>query len=52
MRHVHYAITPDMRDRWVRHMMAAVDTLDLDAGQDDTMREYLVRAADFMVNAD
>jgi len=50
MRHVHYAVTPDMRDRWVHHMMAAVDTLGLDPAHDATMREYLTRAADFMIN--
>ena len=52
MRHAAYAVTPTQRDRWLHHMLAAVDTLDLQAEHDATMREYLVRAADFMVNAD
>lgn len=52
MRHAAYAVTPTQRDRWVHHMLAAVDTLELPADQDATMREYLIRAADFMINAD
>lgn len=52
MRHAAYAVTPTQRDRWVHHMLAAVDTLGLPADQDATMREYLIRAADFMINAD
>ncbi len=51
MRHVPYAVTMDMRDRWLRHMMAAVDTLELDELHDGQLRDYLVRAADMLVNA-
>ena len=29
MRHQPFTVTPDQRDRWLTHMMAAVDTLDL-----------------------
>lgn len=50
MRHAPYAVTPDQRDRWLRHMLAAVDTLELPAAEDGEMREYLTRAAHFMVN--
>lgn len=51
MRHAPYAVTPDQRDRWVAHMMAAADTLGLPAAEDAELREYLVRAAGFMVNS-
>ena len=52
MRHAPFAVTPTQRDRWVHHMMAAVDTLELDAADDAALREYLVRAAQFMINAE
>ncbi len=50
MRHAPFAVTPDMRDRWLTHMRDAVDSLGL---ADDLERElwtYLERAAHFMVN--
>ena len=52
MRHVPYAVTPDMRDRWMRHVLAAMDTLDLPEAHDAAMRQYFTRAADMMINAD
>ncbi|WP_277452166.1 globin [Janibacter sp. DB-40] len=52
MRHVHYAVTPDQRDRWMRHMLAAMDTLDLPEAHDAAMRDYFRRAADMLINAD
>jgi len=51
MRHVPYAVTPDMRDRWLLHMMNAVDTLELSPENDDRLRDYLTRAAYSLVNA-
>ncbi|QIK72405.1 globin [Propioniciclava coleopterorum] len=50
MRHAPFAVTPDQRDRWVTHMLAAVDSLDLPEPEDAELREYLVRAAQFMIN--
>lgn len=50
MRHHPYAVTPDMRDRWLLHMMSAVDTLELDSEHDATLRDYLTRAAYSLVN--
>lgn len=50
MRHIDFAVTPTQRDRWLRHMNAAIDTLDLSAIDDHQMRAYLTHAADFMVN--
>ena len=52
MRHVHYAVTPDQRDRWIRHMFAALDSLDLPEAHDAAMRDYFTRAADMLINAD
>ena len=51
MRHVPYAVTPVQRDRWLLHMMNAVDTLDLDATHDGLLRDYLTRAAYSLVNS-
>lgn len=51
-RHMPYAVTPDQRDRWLRHMNAAIDSLGLDAMDDHQMRAYMAHAAHFMVNAD
>lgn len=50
MRHAPFAVTPDMRDRWLRHMGDAVASLDLPAAEDAELREYLTRAAQFLVN--
>lgn len=50
MRHVPFAVTPDMRDRWLRHMMNAIDTLDLDESHDAALRDYMLRAAYMLVN--
>lgn len=51
MRHVPYAVTPDMRDRWLRHMLSAVERLELDPAHDLVLRDYLERAAFSLVNA-
>ena len=51
MRHVPYAVTPDQRDRWLRHMMAAVDAIGLEPSHDLVLRDYLERAAFSLVNS-
>ena len=51
LRHGPYAVTPVQRDRWLRHMLAALDSLGLDPEHDAVMRDYLTRAASFMVNS-
>ena len=50
MRHMPYAITPAQRDRWLHHMLAAVDTLGLEGQHDAELRAYVTRAADSMIN--
>ena len=51
MRHAPYAVTPEQRDRWLHHMLGALDRLQLEPAHDGPLREYLVRAAYQMVNA-
>lgn len=51
LRHHPYAVTPAQRDRWLLHMLAAVDTLQLDPVHDTVLRDYLTRAAYSLVNA-
>ncbi len=52
MRHAPYAVTPTQRDRWLHHMHAAIDTLNMAAAEEAELREYVTRAAQFMVNAE
>lgn len=52
MRHFEFKVTPTQRDRWLKHMLAALDTIEgLDAADDEAMRDYLERAAHFMINS-
>jgi len=50
MRHQPFKVNPAARDRWLLHMRAAVDSLELPPLQDATLRGYLDRAAFAMVN--
>jgi hemoglobin len=50
IRHQPFAVTPDMRDRWLRHMRDAVDSLELSALHESMLWDYLERAAHAMVN--
>ena len=50
MRHAPFAVTPGARDRWLTHMRAAVDELELPADLDAMLWDYLVNAAHSMVN--
>jgi hemoglobin len=49
-RHMPFTVNPDARDRWLRHMRAAVDSLELSPLDDATLWGYLDRAAHAMVN--
>ncbi|MFT3860352.1 globin [Micropruina sp.] len=51
LRHGPFAVTPTQRDRWLHHMLDALDSLALDPDDDAELRDYLVRAAQFMVNS-
>ena len=55
MRHMGYAVTLDQRDRWLRHMVGALETViaegaPIDEAHADAMKDYFVRAADMLVN--
>ena len=51
MRHTPFKITPAQRDRWLTHIQAAVDSLDLAPDHDLILRDYLERAAQSLVNS-
>ncbi len=50
MRHVAFKVNPDARDRWLTHMRAAQDTLELSPLHDAQLWGYLERAAHSLVN--
>ncbi len=50
MRHQPFKVNPEARDRWLAHMRAAVDSLDLPPLAEETLWDYLQRAAFAMVN--
>ena len=50
MRHAAFKVNPDARDRWLKHMRAAQDTLALPPLHDAQLWGYLERAAHSLVN--
>ena len=50
MRHHPYAVDSDMRDRWLRHMRDALDSLELPPADELVLWDYLERAAHSLVN--
>jgi len=50
MRHAPFAITEHHRDLWLSHMRNALDKRQLPPELDDRMWEYLVMAAESMIN--
>lgn len=51
MRHMPFQVSPAARDAWLRHMRTAVDALELPPLQEQTLWDYLDRAAHSMVNS-
>lgn len=51
MRHGPFKVTPTQRDRWLTHMSAAIDSIDLSPMDEELMRGYMTHAANFMVNS-
>jgi hemoglobin len=51
MRHANFVIGPAERDAWLTRMRAALDDVGLPADQDAVLWEYLVMAAESLVNA-
>jgi len=49
-RHAPFTIGPVERDAWLRHMMAALDSLALAPEHDAALRDYLVNAAYALTN--
>ncbi|WP_129338488.1 globin [Cellulomonas endophytica] len=50
MRHAPFKVNPDARDRWLLHMRAAVDELDLAPLHAAQLWDYLERAAHSLLN--
>jgi hemoglobin len=51
MRHAPFKVTIAQRDRWLKHIMAAVDSLDLAPENDLILRDYFDGAAQSLVNS-
>jgi hemoglobin len=51
MRHVPFVVNADARDRWIRHMRDAVDSLALPPAYESVLWTYLERAAWSMQNS-
>lgn len=51
MRHAGFEVTPAQRDRWLKHMSAAIDSIELSAMDEEMLRGYMTRAANLMVNS-
>lgn len=51
MRHVPFVIGPAERDAWLRAMRTAVDEAELTKEQDERLWNYLVMAANMLVNS-
>lgn len=52
MRHAPFDVTPTARDHWLRHFRAGLDGASLTAEQDAQFWDYVMHAAQFMVNAE
>lgn len=50
MRHVPFAIDRDARERWLKHMRAALDARDISPMHETQLWDYLERAATAMIN--
>ena len=50
MRHSPYAITEDLRNRWVQYMLEAIDETGIQEPYRSEMRQYFEQGATFMIN--
>ena len=50
MRHAPFPVTPDAKERWLKHMHAALDEVALPPMHDAAFRDYIERAALALVN--
>lgn len=52
MRHFPFAVDADARDRWLKHMKASLDKIEIDSHLKDQLWTYLVSAAHSLINTD
>ena len=52
MRHMPFVIDPDARDRWLDHMQASLEQLKMPLNAREELWNYLVAAANSLVNSD
>lgn len=52
LRHLPFAIDQAVRDRWLGHMLAAVDEVGIQEPARSIMREYFERSSMFMINTE
>ena len=50
MRHARFKVTPAARDAWLGHMNAAIDAVEMSPEHAAELRDYINRAAHFLVN--
>jgi len=50
MRHMPFPIDANVRQRWLTHMLAAIDAVGIAEPARSTMREYFERGSEFMIN--
>ncbi|MGQ9907916.1 MAG: globin [Candidatus Flexifilum sp.] len=50
MRHLPFAIDRQAKDRWLEHMLAAIDSVGIPEPERSEMRRYFERTAEFMIN--
>lgn len=51
MRHAPFQIGPDERDRWLKHMLAALDGVGVPEPAHTVMANYFASTATFLINA-
>lgn len=50
MRHAPFPINQNLRDRWLSHMLAAIDEVGIEEPARSAMRDYFTRGSTFMIN--
>lgn len=51
LRHAPFPINQEARDRWLAHMLAAIDEVNIPEPAREIMRGYFDRASQFMINS-
>lgn len=52
MRHGPFRIDREARERWLKHMLDAIDVVGIEEPMKTVMRDYFVRASEHMINAE